>query len=262
MKKILLSILLVLSCNLAVAQIPQPMSPARLVNDFAGIFSASQTNQLETELRGFEKKTSNQIAVVTVNDLNGNAAADFALEILRQWGVGQKGKDNGVVILLKPRNENGAGAVYIAAGYGLEGALPDSRLGRIIDNYMMPQLKKGDFFGAATQGVLAVEKFISGEFTADDEKPKGKASWSSIFVGLMVVFYVIIGAFRKNKGHWDDDDDNNGTGTGSRRGGLLSAIILGSMLGGGSSGGGGFGGGGFGGFGGGFGGGGGAGRSF
>jgi len=258
MRKLLLSVVVAICSLSAIAQIPNPMSPPRLVNDFAQLFSNSQNAKLENELIKFERTTSNQIAVVTVKNLNGLTASEFALDILRKWGVGAKGKDNGIVILLKPRNSNGPGAVYIAVGYGLEGALPDSRAGRIIDNYMMKHLQHGDFYGAASEGVTVIQKFISGEFTAADEKPRKTRSWFSIIIGLSMVIYIIFGSFRKNNGQ--DDDDNNNGGNGTRRGSLLPAILLGSLLGGG--GGGGSAGGGFGGFGGGFGGGGGAGRSF
>ncbi len=258
MRKLLLSVVIAVCSLTATAQIPNPMTPPRLVNDFAQLFSNQQNAKLENELINFERTTSNQIAIVTVEDLNGHAASEFALDILRKWGVGQKGKDNGIVMLMKPRNANGPGAVYIAVGYGLEGALPDSRAGRIIDNYMMKHLQRGDFYGAASEGVTVIQKFISGEFTAADEKPKKSRSWGSIIIGISMVLYLIFGSFRKNNGHWDDDDNNNGTG--SRRGSIFPAILLGSLLGGG--GGGGSSGGGFGGFGGGFGGGGGAGRSF
>ena len=261
MRKLLLSLAIAICSISAIAQIPNPMSPPRLVNDFAHLFSNPENSKLERELTNFERTTSNQIAVVTVNDLNGLTASEFALDILRKWGVGKKDKNNGIVILLKPRNANGPGAVYITVGYGLEGALPDSRAGRIIDNYMMKHLQRGDFYGAASEGVTVIQKFISGEFTADDETPKKTRSWFSIIFGLTVVIYIIFGSFGKNSGKWDDDDDNTNGGHGTRRGSLFPAILLGSLLGGGG-GGGGSSGGGFGGFGGGFGGGGGAGRSF
>lgn len=252
----------------AVAQtIPVKPSPPRLVNDLAGLFTAAQVRQLEDSLVAFDRATSTQIAVVTVKSLDGASVADFALKILRDWGVGQAGKDNGAVMLLKPRNDEGRGEVYITVGYGLEGALPDSRTGRMIDNEMMPYLAKGDFFTAAERGTAAMMAATRGEYTAQEKAAQGDDQMSSIIsIVMFIVFMVIVVAASRNKNNHDDQDDesNNSGGGGGRS--LLPPIFwgLGGMGGGRSGGGfgGGSGGGGFGGFGGGFGGGGGAGRSF
>lgn len=260
MKRLL--ICLVALVGVASAQtIPNKPSPARLVNDLAGLFTAAQVRQLEDSLVAFDRATSNQIAVVTVNSLDGAAAGDFALKILREWGVGQSGKDNGAVMLIKPRNSEGGGKVYIAVGYGLEGALPDSRTGRIIDNAMMPSLAKGDFFAAAQKGTAAMMAATRGEYTADEggKEDETSAIISIVMFVAMMIFIVIIS--RKQNKNRGNDDDSNGSGGGGR--GFIPPIFWGvGGMGGGRSSGGGFGSGGFGGFGGGSGGGGGAGRSF
>ena len=114
------------------AQIPQRPSPPCLVNDLANVFSEEQRQELEQELVAFNDSTSNQIVIVTVNDLAGYDKMTFAQQIGETWGVGQKKQDNGIVILLKPKNET-KGEVFIAAGYGLEGALPDAICKRIVE---------------------------------------------------------------------------------------------------------------------------------
>lgn len=254
-KRIITTLVVVLGVGFAVGQnIPKPMSPPVLVNDFTGIIDARTRAVLEDSLVNFDKATSTQIAVVTVNDLDGYAPADYALEILRQWGVGRKDKNNGVVILVKPRNANGRGEVYISVGLGLEGVLNDAKAGRLIDVAMMPSLKDGNYSEAIYKGALAVMGTVRGEFDADSVADD-VASGVSIVIGLLffIMFVVVLSKQSKKGGN---DDETNGSGSG----GFFPPIIIGGFGGGRSSGG--FGGGGFGGFGGGFGGGGGGGRSF
>lgn len=262
MKKFI--ILLLITCFAASVEaqnIPAPMSPPQLVNDFAGLFNANQKQQLEDSLVAYDRTTSTQIAVVTVNDLDGYPPMDYALKILRDWGVGRKDKNNGVVVLIKPRNVNGRGEVFIATGYGAEGALPDTRATRIIDNQMIPSLREGDYFTAAERGTAAIRRALSGEYTADQALEE-RADMITSILGIVIMIIVMIVMIRASKKQ-GDDDSSSGSGSG---GGGIPPIFWGlGGMGSGRSGGGGFGGGssgGFGGFGGGFGGGGGGGRSF
>ena len=116
----------------ASSAIPARPNPPRLVNDLVGIFTPMQTASLETMLVNFDDSTSNQIAVVTVNDLGGYEVADFAREIGVGWGVGSSDFNNGIVVLVKPKTEGSGGEVTIQVGYGLEGAIPDAECWAII----------------------------------------------------------------------------------------------------------------------------------
>jgi len=232
--------------------IPEPMIPARLVNDFAGILVGDGAEALEDSLVNFSKTTSTQIAVVTVKDLDGYAPSDYALAILRKWGVGMKERNNGIVLLLKPRNENGRGEVYISVGGGLEGVLNDAKAGRVIDTYMIEDLRNGNYLQAVIHGTEALRAIVRGEFTADyayhnQEDDIGPVI--GLFIILLLVIIVIVAISKKG-------GNNNG---GSRRIGMPPIFFGGGNsfggFGGGSRGG-------FGGFGGGTGFGGGAGRSF
>lgn len=266
---LLLGVAFVLSgAGAAYAQsIPQPMSPPRLVNDYAHLFSGAQQQALEDSLVAFDRATSTQVAVVTVNDLDGYPASEYATRILEKWGVGSKEHDNGVVMLVKPRNQYGGGEVFIAVGYGLEGALPDITAGRIIDNEMMPYLQGGDpdYYRAVAAGTVAVRAAVRGEYMA---KEKGEGydafDWIGGLFSLGVIIFIFIILSKSYKGGSDDDNDGSGGGTDDRRRYRRGPIFFPPIIGGfgGGRGGGGFGGGGFGGFGGGMGGGGGAGRSF
>ncbi|MDU1904783.1 MAG: TPM domain-containing protein [Dysgonomonas sp.] len=238
----------VISISMQAQDIPEPMSPPRLVNDFAGIFSASQKDDLEKMLLAYNDSTSTQIYVVTLNDLQGYAASDYAFRLGEKWGVGQKEKNNGAVILIKPKVGNSRGDVFIAVGYGLEEKLNDARIGRIIDNNMLPYFRENDYYGGTRDAVLAMINYLSGQFQADEGEGEEITAGDVIFFILMIILFIYL----MNK------INKNNKGNGSRGGGFFPPIIGGGS-GRGSRGGGfgGFGGGGGGSFGGG-----GAGRSW
>ena len=129
------------------AGIPARPQPQRLVNDLAGIFTSAQVRHLEQMLVAFDDSTSNQIAVVTVNDLEGYLPSEYAVRIGLDWGVGSQDFNNGIVVLVKPKTDDASGQVSIQVGYGLEGAIPDVYAKRIIDNQMIPHFRSGDYFG-------------------------------------------------------------------------------------------------------------------
>ena len=241
-------VLLLVSVSLqAQDDIPDPMNDSsgfKMVNDFAQIFDSAQTEELEQMLRNYHDTTSTQIYVVTITDLKGYDISDYAARMGEKWGVGQKDKNNGVLILIKPRIGNERGYIFIATGYGVEHILTDARTGRIIDQYMMPFLQDGDYYNAAKAAVGAIIKYLAGEFQADEKNDDSslpfiiKVIIITIPITLFVLFLAAIGS--------------SGGGGGSSPGGSY-----GGYSGGGRSGGGGFRGGGGGSFGGG-----GAGRSF
>lgn len=230
--------------------LPDPMSPPRLVNDFAKLFDASQLDDLEQIALAYNDTTSTQIYVVTISDLKGYDVSDFAIRLGEKWHIGQKDKNNGVLILIKPRVGNERGQVFIATGYGVEHILTDARTGRIIDQYMMPYLQSGDYYNATKTAMYAIIKYLAGEFQADEEADAAGPLIANIIVILFILLVIYIGT-RNNKG-----GPSNG-GQWRRGGGFFGGF--GGGWGSGSSGGGygGFGGGGGGSFGGG-----GAGRGF
>ncbi|MCL1943495.1 MAG: TPM domain-containing protein [Candidatus Azobacteroides sp.] len=165
--------------------IPEPMNPPRLVNDFTGLLSDSERQMLETELRAYHDSTSTQIYVVIVSSFNGYDKAQFGYEIGQKWGVGQKGKDNGVVLLVKPKNGNEKGEVFIATGYGTEGALPDAICRRIIEQDIIPYFRENQYFNGIQSGITQMIRRLSGEFQAD-EKDQGPG------IGFIILIIVII----------------------------------------------------------------------
>ena len=247
--------------------LPEPMKPARLVNDFAGIFTESQRQQLESNLVNFDNKTSTQIAVVTVSTLDGTSVSDYATKLFNKWGIGgDSKKNNGVLILIKPKTKQELGRTFITIGYGLEGAIPDVLTGRIIDNDMIPSFKTNDYFAGVAKAINTIESLAIGEFTAEQyvKKHEGKKGSGSIIFVIILIIFGLISAFSKNGRNGGETMSSSDSSSRALNGVLLASILLGGRGGGGGGGFGGFsgGGGGFGGFGGGFSGGGGAGGSW
>lgn len=228
-----------LAFTLSAFAIPSRPSPARLVNDLAGTFTTRQAEELERVLVAFDDSTSNQIAVVTLKDLEGYEPAEYATRIGLDWGVGSEKFDNGIVILVKPKDRT-AGKVFIAVGYGLEGAVPDAYAKRIINEVMIPHFRNDDYYGGVAEACKVLMRLAGGEiselredeFDADDA---GAIAGAVVTLIILIFVFVLI---TQNGG------DN--TGSGSHRGGRTiytgPVITSGRIYGGGSSFGGGFGG--------------------
>lgn len=234
---------------LSAAGIPSRPYPPRLVNDFAGVMpNHYQTLALEKMLSDFNDSTSNQIAVVTVNDLEGMSPSEYATELGHSWGVGSEKFDNGIVILVKPKTSDSQGQVNISIGYGLEGAIPDSYASRIISAYMIPAFQSGDYYAGIERACIVLMKLASGEISEPVEEEGLPAA--AFIIGL-VLFVLIITAFSGRGGR---NGGNHGGGRFENTDGdFMKGLIIGNILGSGSSRGysGGSIGGGFGGFGGG-----------
>lgn len=264
-KTIVLTSFLLIGSISSSQDVPAPMSPPRLVNDFAGILNDSQLRHLERKLVQFDDSSSSQIVVVIVKSLNGLTKEVFADQLGEKWGVGQKGKNNGVVVLVKPKYPGENGEARISVGYGLEAVIPDAIVKRIVGNDMLPYFKAGDYFSGIDKATTTLISMAKGEYTADQYKKKTEGSPIGIFVPIIIIILIIIFTSRNRGNHYT---------TGSKGTSIWTALWLASMMGssggkgswgdfrsgGGSFGGGG--GGGFGGFGGGSFGGGGAGGSW
>jgi uncharacterized protein len=231
--------------------IPERPNPPRLVNNLSNekpnLLSRQEEAQLEQKLEDFANQTSNQIVIVIVDDLKGLEPYDFATRLGHKWGIGQAKMDNGIVILVKPTdNESGKHVMTIAVGYGLEGAIPDLTTKQIRENEMNPYFKSGDFYTGLDKGTTVLMSLAKGEYNSDAYGRKKKKSFP-IAVLIPIIIFIIIAAARNRRG-------GGGGMTMSSSGFLLGALLggggrgSGGGFGGGSSGGfGGFGGGSFGG---------------
>lgn len=168
-KAIFLLASLILLVQTTFAGIPE--ATGKFVNDFAGVFTQSQTNDLEAELSDYATRTSNQICVVVVDNLGGiDSAQDYAMLLGNKWGIGSK-RDNGVMLIVKVKNET-SGDIYLAAGYGVENILTSDICGRIIDEEMIPNLRQEDYFEAVRKAVLAIESHLGNQLVDEEEPAK------------------------------------------------------------------------------------------
>ncbi|MBV5334914.1 MAG: TPM domain-containing protein [Sulfuricurvum sp.] len=254
MKQILLIIFLsVFTVSVFAQDIPERPNPPRLVNDMANVLSDQEEQQLESDLVQFSDQTTTQICIVTLPTLNGMEISDLSFKIGEKWGVGEKGKNNGIVVVYKPKSGNEKGQIFVAVGYGLEGVIPDAVANRnVVDYAMIPYFKQNDTYGGLAAGTKVLMSLASGEFTAADYQKatggkKSKKDGGGGFILIILIIIVIVSLFKGGRG-----------GGYSSRGSLPFWLAMG-LLGSGNRGGGSFGGfsggsGGFGGGGGGFGG--------
>ncbi len=186
----LLTILLSFATLAGAADVP---FLAGRVTDNAEILSPAMRQTLTEQLKSHEDKTGNQIAVLTVPTLGGESVEDYAVAVFESWKLGQKGKDNGVLILVAPQDRR----MRIEVGYGLEGVLTDLLAGRIIRNEMTPRFKAGDYNGGIEAGVNAVIGVLEGnEAAAGDIAADGDTSGLHIEAPDMpVTERILIGAF-------------------------------------------------------------------
>ena len=192
-KKIIGSVVaLLFGVSLFAQNIPERPKPQHLVNDFAKVLTASQIERLETELDHFNNTTSTQIAVVTVPSLEGYEASDYAIKLHEKWGVGQQGKNNGIVVLFKPKKENERGQVFISVGYGLEAVIPDAVAHRdIVDFEMIPRFKQNDIFGGLYHGTRVLMDLASGEYPASEyHQAVNDKQGDGLFGGI--IFFLLI----------------------------------------------------------------------
>ena len=255
--RLLLLLALLASLGTAAQNLPPRPNPPRLVNDLARLMQPAEADALESKLVAYNDSTSSQIAVVTVPTLDGNDISDYAQKLYEAWGIGRKGKNNGILILVAQQEHQ----ARIQTGYGLEGAVPDALAKRIISNTLVPAFRQNQYYAGLDRGTDQLIALAKGEYQADpaDARPQGRrnSSGSGFPFWLIILVLVIVFTMLRNRG--------GGGGRGNRGfgGGFIPPIIFGGGFGGGGGGGwggggGGGGGGGFGGFGGGSSGGGGA----
>lgn len=245
MKKIFLLSLFSLLFTLAFAQ-DFPEKPNTLVNDYANVLSADQKQALENKLVTFNDSSSTQIAVAILKSIGDYDINEYAVELGRKWGVGQNGKNNGIMIVVAVGDRK----ISIQTGYGLEGALPDIYAKRIIDNDIKPNFRAGNYYAGLDEATTSIIKYTRGEYKNDNPKASSKKGGSGSIVIIIIIVIVIIIIMRKGGGGGSEVIGGRGASNA-----LFWAMLFGSGggrssggWGGGSSGGGG---GGFGGFGGG-----------
>jgi uncharacterized protein len=175
-----------------------PPKPAGYFNDYAGVVSRQAADQLNEQLAQFERETSSQIVVAVYPKMQSDSSIDdYGYRVGRAWDVGQKGKNNGAVLLVFIQDRQ----MTIQTGYGLEGALPDILCKQIIDNEIKPRFKQGDYTGGLTAGVNTMMAAARGEYkgagSTHTERQGQTADW--VFWAMLVVFLIRI-SLRKRGG--------------------------------------------------------------
>lgn len=173
-----------------VAQIPQkPAKSEGQVFDYAGILSDSEEQRLESQLLKIDKESSTQVVVVTIKSLGGKNESQMAQEIGEKWTVGQKGFDNGLVVLISEKDRRMA----IATGYGLEDKITDAIASKIIREEMRPAFRRGDYFGGIRSAVSKVDGYLKGLYKGkEDYYGDDDSIFGGIFPILMVIFMVML----------------------------------------------------------------------
>lgn len=256
------ALLALFACNISFAQFDVPEIPKfqTSVYDYTNLLSEFQKNSLEEKLIKYSDTTSTQIVVAIIESTKGENINYLGAHWIDKWGIGQKGKDNGILVLLALTDKR----IGINTGYGVEHLLTDALSKRIIERDIIPYFKVNDYYGGLNRGVESIFEVLKGEYQGTRQSnPSTEIPIGFIVVVIFILLLLLLSFFKNRK--------NGGKGGGGFNGhdrdgmSLLEALILsnagrGSYRGSsGGFGGGGFGGGGFGGgFGGGSGGGGGA----
>lgn len=175
-----------LAFPLSSAALEIPQRPEGYVSDYAALLSPSAKARLEETLRQAETETSNQIVVVTFPALGGEVLEDFSIRLAEAWKIGQKGKDNGAILLIFKNDRK----VRIEVGYGLEGALPDATAKLIIENEIVPRFREGKFDEGVERAAQAIISATKGEYRGESALPEenyfGPAWIAGIFLGALL----------------------------------------------------------------------------
>jgi uncharacterized protein len=197
MKSIIRAALLSLFFTATIAsgqKLPEKANPPRLVNDYANLLSETERNRLEMKLVAFNDSTSTQITVVITDDLQGLESQEYATELGNKWGVGQNGKNNGLLVLLCPKSHK----LFVASGYGTEGLLPDLRIKDIEDAVMFPNFKQGNYYEGLDKGTNLMISSFKGEYKAEAparRRGRGKNDFGGGIIVLIVVFVILFRVF-------------------------------------------------------------------
>ncbi|HSH51983.1 MAG TPA: TPM domain-containing protein, partial [Bacteroidales bacterium] len=196
---ILLILLTIFSLQVYAQEFPEKSN--HIVSDYTNFLSVNEKNALEQKLVNFSNQTSTQIAIAIIPSLHGYDASSYAFELGERWGVGQKGKNNGILILVKPKTSDSKGEVFIATGYGTEGAVPDAIAKRIVENEILPNFKQGQYYKGLDQAVNTIISLTKGEYTADDYREQTSGNIGSaipmIIIFMLIIIFSIIGRVRR-----------------------------------------------------------------
>jgi uncharacterized protein len=191
MKTLLISILL--AAPLFALAYTSPGAPTGLVNDFAHVLAADQVASLESALQANKQSTGSEIAVVTIKSLDGDTIENYAVKLFEEWGIGQKGKDNGALLLIAIEDRK----VRIEVGYGLEPVLTDALTSSIIRNTLAPAFKEGKYYEGISSAVHEMAAVVAGDASGvPTDTPESSAPWWGNFRLDGFVLWIVFLAFQ------------------------------------------------------------------
>jgi len=185
LKKLILFINLLLIGFVAFGQ-ELSVKSTTLVTDYTHTLTDEQRGLLEAKLAQFNDSTSTQIAIVIIKSVGDYDINEFGQKLGRAWGIGEKGKNNGILVLVAIGDRK----VAIATGYGAEGGVPDITTHQIIENDITPRFKQGDYYGGLDDGTSKLMQYMKGEYKAS-KKPKQTSDGGSP-IGFIVIIVVVI----------------------------------------------------------------------
>jgi len=195
-------VVLVIPVGTALAQGPNLPEYQGFVNDYAGLLSPAVKTQLDAQLTQLQKDTAAEVAVVIVKTLEGDSVEDYAVKLFEKWGIGKKGKDNGVLFLVAVDEHK----LRIEVGYGIEPIITDGRAGRILRDEVTPLFKGNDFDGGILAGVASIEKYIrDGTPPAPLEENPVKSifgDWVGVLFFMTIITVYLSGFMARSKNIW------------------------------------------------------------
>ncbi|PLV59748.1 YgcG family protein [Thermotoga sp. KOL6] len=193
---VLSSVLTLFSVNL-----PKP-TPYKYVNDYVGVLDEGTVRKIVAVGKELEEKTTSQVVVVIIPSLSGITIEEYANLLFREWGIGQRDKNNGVLMLIAMNDRK----VRIEVGYGLEGTIPDGKAGRILDEYVIPYFKNGEYSKGVYYGYLAIVNEVAKEYNTEisgtEELPNKDSDVSGLSIIIIVLAFIILSSVLGRGGYW------------------------------------------------------------
>ena len=195
MKRLVLSVFAFLTLFLGQVY---AIAPSEYINDEANILTVEQKQTLNNLVNDFQSKTGNEVAVLIIPELKNETIESHAVKTFEEWGIGKKGKDNGVLLLVSINDRK----LRIEVGYGLEGVLTDLKSSQIIRDIITPEFKNNNYFAGIQKGIEAIISVISGDTSVlPPEKPT--ITLSENLIGFIVFFgYLIFVIIARTKSWW------------------------------------------------------------
>lgn len=199
MKKVLTAFFLFLNIPAVFAALVLPTAPTGYILDEAAVLSPETESALELQLSKLEQETSTEIAILTIDSLQGYAIEEYSIEVARAWGVGQKQNDNGILLVIAPTERE----VRIEVGYGLEGVVTDAQSSLIINKVIVPLLQAGDYDAATLAAISHLEQLARGEtFTIEESQNYNSDFFSVGLIYAIPIFWFCLSYLCNTKSWW------------------------------------------------------------